>query len=170
MDVHVVRCLSDNFSYIVVDRASSKAAVVDAVEPAKVAKAVAAVGASIEFVLTTHKHYDHADGNPDWAKSGLEIYGGKGDNCPSASVEVGDGDVIGLGAITFSVLHTPGHTAGHVCYVASMEGQPDCVFTGDTLFVGGCGRFFEGTPQQMHDSFAKLCALPDDTLCYVGHE
>ena len=80
--------------------------------------------------------------------------------------EVGEGDTIRVGALEVAVIETPCHTVGHVCYHVGGE----AVFTGDTLFVAGCGNFNTGSPQQMHDAFAKLGALPDDTLLFVGHE
>eukprot|EP00036_Acanthoecidae_sp_10tr_P011855 CAMPEP_0182928322 /NCGR_PEP_ID=MMETSP0105_2-20130417/15529_1 /TAXON_ID=81532 ORGANISM="Acanthoeca-like sp., Strain 10tr" /NCGR_SAMPLE_ID=MMETSP0105_2 /ASSEMBLY_ACC=CAM_ASM_000205 /LENGTH=266 /DNA_ID=CAMNT_0025066323 /DNA_START=118 /DNA_END=915 /DNA_ORIENTATION=- len=166
--VHVVPVLNDNYAYLLVCQDTQTAAVVDPVEPEKLLAAAAAVGATITTILTTHSHFDHAGGNAKMAGlvKGLEIYGGRGDDAEAVTHEVGDGDVISVGKLRIAVLETPCHTKGHVCYYVN----DTAVFTGDTLFVAGCGNFNAGSPQQMHDAFAKLNALPGDTLVYVGHE
>ena len=94
------------------------------------------------------------------------VYGGNGDEVPGVTVEVGDGDSFNIGEVQVEVLFTPCHTRGHVCYFVG--GQH--VFTGDTLFVSGCGNFNTGTPTEMMEAFDKLLALPDETKVWVGHE
>lgn len=129
-------------------------------------------GVNISKVLTTHKHHDHAGGNITIAKMipGLEIVGGDKDHVQGCTSKVKDGDKISVGKIEITCLHTPGHTVGHICYYAT-EGEQKVVFTGDTLFVGGVGRFFEGTPEEMqHSLIEKLGKLPPETLVYCGHE
>eukprot|EP00190_Bangiopsis_sp_CCMP1999_P005776 CAMPEP_0198726182 /NCGR_PEP_ID=MMETSP1475-20131203/3324_1 /TAXON_ID= ORGANISM="Unidentified sp., Strain CCMP1999" /NCGR_SAMPLE_ID=MMETSP1475 /ASSEMBLY_ACC=CAM_ASM_001111 /LENGTH=217 /DNA_ID=CAMNT_0044488085 /DNA_START=232 /DNA_END=885 /DNA_ORIENTATION=+ len=122
-------------------------------------------------VLTTHHHWDHAGGNDEIKKllPKLKIYGPKTDNIPSATDLVEDGDQVQIVGSdeTFQVLGTPCHTRGHVCYYSSSTGS---VFTGDTLFLGGCGRFFEGDAKDMYSSLEKLAALPSDTRVFCGHE
>eukprot|EP00752_Nemacystus_decipiens_P004324 g3949.t1 len=100
---------------------------------------------------------------------GLEIVGGEKDRVRGANVSVNDGDSLSVGGITVKCLHTAGHTMGHICFYAT-EGEEKAVFTGDTLFVGGAGRFFEGTPEEMLMSMDKLAKLPPETLVYCGHE
>ncbi|CAM9627226.1 unnamed protein product, partial [Laminaria digitata] len=127
---------------------------------------------TITKVLTTHKHSDHAGGNNSMAAKipGLEIVGGEKDRVQGCTNTVRDGDTINVGSIAVKCMHTPGHTLGHICFYAT-EGEQKAVFTGDTLFVGGAGKFFEGTPQQMQQSLGeKLGKLPSETLVYCGHE
>ncbi|KAH8093593.1 hydroxyacylglutathione hydrolase [Aureococcus anophagefferens] len=161
-----VPALSDNYMYLLVDEQTKLAAVVDPVDARAMASAAAAAGATIAMVLTTHGHWDHAGGNAELAASRpASRSGGRGDAVAACTREVWDGDEIALGASTIRVLSTPCHTQGHVCFV--VDGN---VFTGDTMFVSGCGNFNGGSPRQMLDAFDKLLALPDDTLVWCGHE
>ncbi|KAI1285449.1 Hydroxyacylglutathione hydrolase, mitochondrial [Halotydeus destructor] len=174
MQVHLLPALEDNFMYLLVDDATKEAAVVDPVEPAKVVAAVERLGLKLSTVLTTHHHWDHAGGNVELTKlvSGLQVVGGD-DRIGALNRTVGHGDHLKLGQLSISCLATPCHTTGHICYFVKQEGssQEPVVFTGDTLFVGGCGKFFEGTPEQMYSSLIeKLSALPDSTHVYCGHE
>jgi hydroxyacylglutathione hydrolase len=171
--VHIVPALSDNFTYLIVDTASKVAGVIDPVEPQKLIDTAAALGVEIKYVLTTHSHWDHHGGNNDIVKllpNIEEVYGGVGDGVDACTKEVTDGDSFNLGSLEVKVMFTPCHTPGHVCYVIDTKDGPPIAFTGDTLFVSGCGNFNTGTPQQMHDGFAKLSTLPPETLVYVGHE
>lgn len=175
MKITVVPMLSDNYGYLIVDELSATAACVDPVEPEKVLAAAAAEGVQVVMSLTTHSHWDHAGGNEKIRSllTDISVIGGKGDGCPGCTKEVTEGDNLQLAGIKISVLSTPCHTPGHVCYVADpgTGNAEDCaVFTGDTMFVGGCGNFNSGTPEQMHSAFIKLGALPDATQVYVGHE
>ncbi len=154
--------------YLVIDAASGKAGVVDPVDPKAVMEAATKEGVQITAILTTHSHWDHAGGNEQLVKlcpTITDVYGGVGDGVPAVTQEVNDGSVITLGETKIQVLFTPCHTAGHVCYYSSGH-----VFTGDTLFVSGCGNFNKGSPEQMADAFDKLLALPNETLVWVGHE
>ena len=150
---------------------------VAAVDPAEPDKVLAAIKAESEaasselkltHVLTTHRHLDHAGGNDVLAEMmpSLTIVGGKGDNVASANKEVVDGDTLQVGASSVRVLSTPCHTRGHVLYLVDDK----ILFTGDTLFVNGCGRFFEGSAEEMLAAMDKIAALPEDTLIYCGHE
>lgn len=173
MQVHILPALSDNYMYLLVDESSKEAVVVDPVEPEKVAEAVRKHGLNLSTILTTHHHWDHAGGNTQMTAlfKGLKILGGD-DRIPSLNQKVGHGDEIMIGDITIKCLATPCHTGGHICYFATS--QPDespAVFTGDTLFIAGCGKFFEGTADQMHSALIqKLSSLPDETRVYCGHE
>eukprot|EP00802_Teleaulax_amphioxeia_P022813 Tamp_23300.p1 GENE.Tamp_23300~~Tamp_23300.p1 ORF type:complete len:288 (+),score=48.22 Tamp_23300:82-864(+) len=172
--VVTVPVLSDNYAYLVVDEESRTAAAVDPAEADKVVAAAAREGVRLSHVLTTHCHWDHAGGNADMVRlcPGIEVVGGRGDNAAAVTHEVGDGDVVRVGGLSIGVLYTPCHTPGHVTFVAEDPGGgPKCVFTGDTLFVAGCGNFNAGTPQQMYTALIeKIGALSADSLIYCGHE
>ena len=122
-------------------------------------------GLTIKGILTTHHHYDHSQGNADLLDlvndQSLPIYGGD-DRIPKLTNHVKHEDVISFGDLAIKVLFTPCHTTGHVCYYISDEASGEkAVFTGDTLFLGGCGRFFEGTGEQMEKNLnSTLAALP----------
>lgn len=151
-DIVIVPVLSDNYSYVVIDRVTRNAAVVDPVEPEKVLAAAKVANAKVVCVLTTHGHSDHAGGNRQMAAlvPGINIYGGRGENAEAVTQEVWQGDSVKVGNLNIEVLATPCHTPGHVCYlIPAADGEPPAVFTGDTLFVAGCGHFNTGTPQQM---------------------
>ncbi|KER18915.1 hypothetical protein T265_12101 [Opisthorchis viverrini] len=179
MDVLVLNAWSDNYMYLLVEQASKMCAAVDPVEPEKILDAVTKHGLTLSLVLTTHHRADHASGNGALAKKWKEKSGEKliiygGDKRVDALTNlVSDGEVIKVGhTLNVKCLATPCHTTGHICYYVS-DSTKDCraVFTGDTLFLGGCGRFFEGTPEQMHHALlGSLGKLPPSTKVYCGHE
>ncbi len=169
LTIHQFPCLSDNYGFLVRDAASGAVACIDTPDAEAIAAAADARGWGIDLVLNTHWHPDHAGGNAAIkARFGAELVG-------PAEVrahfpldrEVGHGDTVDLGATRFAVIATGGHTLGHVCYHAAADG---IVFVGDTLFPLGCGRLFEGTPQQMWASLSRLAALPPETVAYSAHE
>ncbi|MGH7814220.1 MAG: hydroxyacylglutathione hydrolase [Candidatus Binataceae bacterium] len=171
MAIVVVPQLSDNYAYLVIDDASKEAAVVDCAEADKVIAAARANDARLVAVLTTHWHGDHSGGNREIAAKvpGIKVYGARaeGGRIPALTDPVDGGDAIRIGALEARAIGIPAHTSGHVAYYfPSLE----AVFTGDTLFVGGCGRLFEGGAATMIASLAKLAALPDSTRVYCGHE
>lgn len=175
MKIFPVPCLQDNYAYLLVDDQSGDAAVVDPVEPDRVVAAAASHGAHIKFVITTHHHWDHAGGNDKIKKlvPNIRVYGGSEDNVQGQTDKLHDGGEVALGdSIKIRAMHTPCHTKGHICYfITDGKGGDPAVFTGDTLFIGGCGRFFEGTPEQMHYSLCeRLAALPPNTQVFCGHE
>ncbi|XP_004984490.1 hydroxyacylglutathione hydrolase cytoplasmic [Setaria italica] len=175
MKIIPVPCLEDNYAYLIVDESTKKAAAVDPVEPEKVLKAASEVGAYVDCVLTTHHHWDHAGGNEKMRLQvpGIKVYGGSLDNVKGCTDQVENGTKLSLGNdIEILCLHTPCHTKGHISYYAtSKEGEDPVVFTGDTLFIAGCGRFFEGTAEQMYQSLiVTLGSLPKSTQVYCGHE
>lgn len=149
-------------------------------DPDRVLATVANQAVQLKSVLTTHHHWDHAGGNEklvekfaaSHSSSGgaLKVYGGD-DRIGALTNKVAHDDVVHLGNLTIRCLFTPCHTTGHICYFLESEKGERAVFTGDTLFLGGCGRFFEGTAEQMHSALiGKLSQLPDDTNVYCGHE
>ena len=171
MDVTPIPQLADNYAYLVVDPRSGEAAVVDCAEAEPVLAEARGRGVRLVAVLATHHHFDHVGGNPALlaALPNLRIFGSADDapRIPGITDPVRDGDSVAVGALRARVLLIPAHTSGHVAYYFANE---RAVFTGDTLFAGGCGRLFEGDAAQMMRSLAKLAALPDDTRVYCGHE
>ena len=171
MDVVPVPQLADNYAYLVVDPESREAAVVDCAEAPAVLDEVSRRGVRLTTVLATHHHFDHVGGNQDLlaAVPGLRIFGSADDapRIPGITDRVRNGDGVAVGGLRGGVLMIPAHTSGHVAYHFA---QARAVFTGDTLFAGGCGRLFEGDAAQMMRSLDLLASLPDDTRVYCGHE
>jgi len=168
MKVIPIPQLSDNYAYLIVDPATDTAAVVDCAEAAPVLAVVEKESVRLAAILPTHHHFDHVGGNDDLlaALPGLEVYG-VDDRIPGITRRVRDGDTVRVGELSARVLFIPAHTSGHIAYYFEAE---KAVFTGDTLFAGGCGRLFEGNPAMMIQSLSKLRVLPDDTRIYFGHE
>jgi len=168
MSITPVPCLSDNYAYLVTCDRTKKTAIVDPSEAAPVLAACEKADA----IWNTHHHWDHVGGNEELARAlGIrEICGHASDRGRIAGQTrfLEEGDRLELGDLRVRILHIPGHTTGAIAYV--VDGPEPAVFTGDTLFVAGCGRLFEGTPEMMFASLAKLAALPDDTRVYCGHE
>lgn len=163
--------LSDNYAYLVVDDASGECGVVDCAEAGKVMAEVERRKLKLIAVLPTHYHFDHVGGNEDLVRAipGLRVYGARGERgrIPAQTHPVDDGDTVEVGSLRGRVIGIPAHTNGHIAYHFP---QLNVVFTGDTLFIAGCGRVFEGKAQTMVESLAKLAALPDGTQVYCGHE
>ncbi|KAL1522652.1 hypothetical protein AB1Y20_017630 [Prymnesium parvum] len=173
MEVTPVDALSDNYMYIIADLATKEAMAVDPADADECVALARKLGLTITTVLTTHHHFDHAGGNNNMKKllgSTLEVVGGDA-SIQGMTRQVADGDELPLGTgVRVRCVHTPCHTAGHMSYLATANDGSAAVFTGDILFIGGCGRFFEGTPEQMLASSAKLATLDPGTKVYCGHE
>lgn len=173
MDVKILPALQDNYMYLIIDKETRDAAIVDPVDPESVLAAVEKENVNLKQVLTTHHHWDHAGGNNklvDNFKSSLTVYGGD-DRIDALTNKVNHADKFKIGNLNVECLHTPCHTSGHICYHVVGPDNDSAVFTGDTLFLGGCGRFFEGTPEQMYNALIKtISALPDETKVFCGHE
>jgi hydroxyacylglutathione hydrolase len=163
--------LSDNYAYLLIDPASGDAAVVDCAEAAPVLDAARRRSARLVAVLATHHHFDHVGGHHDLleANPDLRIFGSADDaaRIPGITDRVRDGETLALAGLSARVILIPAHTSGHVAYHFPSE---RAVFTGDTLFVAGCGRLFEGDAAQMMRSLGRLASLPDDTAVNCGHE
>ena len=168
MRIVQIPLLRDNYAYLIVCEKTNNAAIVDPSEAGPILSKVKEEKVTLRAILNTHHHHDHTGGNPGlldrWT---LQVYGHAADKerIPGLTHPLNDGDEVRIGELTGKVLFIPGHTRGHIAYLFENK-----LFCGDTLFVAGCGRLFEGTAEQMHDSLTKLRQLPEDTLVYCGHE
>jgi hydroxyacylglutathione hydrolase len=168
--------LSDNYIFLLHDPQHNIAAVVDPAEAQPVLDELTKLNAELVAIFNTHHHGDHVGGNTQLMKKFPEVtvYGGAEDRgrIPGQQVFLQEGDRVQFGNRTANVLFVPGHTRAHIAYYFPPEspGEPGELFCGDTLFAGGCGRLFEGTPGQMVASLSKLRALPDDTRLWCAHE
>ncbi|KAI0312462.1 Metallo-hydrolase/oxidoreductase [Amylostereum chailletii] len=175
MKIVPVPVRDDNYAYLLIDDKSNKAAAVDPYTVSKVKAAADQLGVQIVAGITTHHHFDHSGGNDEFAKTfpGVPIYGGS-NKVPALTNLVKDKDEFTVGdAVHVKCLATPCHTQDSICYHitdSSDTSQPGGVFTGDTLFIAGCGRFFEGTGEEMHKALSYLGTLPEKTVVYNGHE
>ncbi len=172
LQIERIPTFGDNYTYLLVCDETNEAAVVDAPEAEPVKKAVAASGAHVTKILSTHHHPDHALANPELAAffGGVPVIGHVSDDGRLAGMTQGvdEGDTVQVGHQTARVLFIPSHTMGHVAYVFD---EAKAAFTGDMLFAGGCGRLFEGDAQMMYDALCvKLFELPDDVRVFCGHE
>ncbi|RKO99771.1 hypothetical protein CXG81DRAFT_27488 [Caulochytrium protostelioides] len=182
MRVKIVSMFKDNYAYLLTDAARKATLIVDPAEPAAIRAAWDAAvkqGAEVAAgppaaILCTHHHRDHAGGNTALRQQlGIPDVVGEA-RAEAVTLTPTHRQVLRYGDLEVTALHTGGHTMGHVCYYVTDTGAPTAppaVFTGDCLFVGGCGRFFEGTPDDMYTSLIeRLARLPDATQVYCGHE
>lgn len=147
------------------------ALVVDPGDAQVVLEALARHSLQLQSILVTHHHADHTGGVDALRKAtGAAVYGPARESIPEPLTRVSEGDVVRTLGLEFQVLDVPGHTAGHIAFVAEPEGETPILFSGDTLFSGGCGRLFEGTAAQMLRSLEKMTALPADTRVCCTHE
>ncbi len=166
MQIIPLPAFRDNYIWLL--RQDRLAVVVDPGDAAPVRRYLTEQGLSLAAILVTHHHPDHTGGIAELlTESPVPVFGPAGETIPGRSEAVREGDVVRIPGIDveFQVLDVPGHTAGHVAYFGG-----ETLFCGDTLFAAGCGRIFEGTPEQLHASLEKLAALPADTLVYCTHE
>ena len=167
--VHQFACLEDNYGFFVRDDASGEVACIDTPDANAVLRELEALGWQLTVILNTHWHPDHAGGNEAVkAVTGARIFGPREVSAHfPVDVEVAGGDSVAVGSTDFQVLDAGGHTLGHVVYFLPEDA---ILFAGDTLFPMGCGRIFEGTPQQMWSTLAGLATLPAQTKVYSAHE
>jgi hydroxyacylglutathione hydrolase len=174
MRVIPIPCLTDNYAYLVVCEETNLAAIVDASEAGPVERAVRDTKVSLDAIWSTHHHHDHVGGNEEIAKSfgvrNVFAHASDRGRVPGQTRYLESGESFAHGSLTVQTLHIPGHTLGAIAYVVKSASSSESVFTGDTLFVAGCGRLFEGTPEQMHGSLGSLARLDDSTRVYCGHE
>ena len=162
-------CLSDNYGFLARDEASGRTACIDTPDAAAILTELRTAGWKLDFIFNTHWHPDHAGGNKEVkAATGASVIG-PAEVARIAPLDrvVAGGDIVDLGETRFEVIESGGHTLGHIAYFAPVE---RIAFVGDTLFALGCGRLFEGTPEQMWTSLQRLAALPGDTRVYCAHE
>lgn len=169
LTIYPVHAFKDNYIWVIHNQ--DYAVVVDPGTASPVIEYLAINKLQLSAILITHHHHDHTGGNAELLKLfDVPVYGPQHEFISTVTDAVKEGDQLNLPEISLhlTILETPGHTQGHIAYYGS---DPiSLVFCGDTLFSCGCGRIFEGTPQQMYESLQKICRLPDDTLVYCTHE
>lgn len=170
LEIVQIPCLQDNYGYLLHDPDSGCTASVDTPEVDPINAVLNARSWRLTHILNTHHHADHAGGNlalkEQWK---CRVIGPRADRdrIPGIDEEVGDGDLVIMGAAKARVFDVPGHTRGHIAYFFA---DAKAAFVGDTIFALGCGRMFEGTADQMWASLMKLMQMPDDTALYCAHE
>ena len=176
MDIYRLPARSDNYIFVLHNPADNTAAVVDPADAPPVLTKLDELGATLVTIFNTHHHNDHVGGNRELMDRfpEIEVYGGAQDQgrIPGQKYFLGEGDRVTFAGRTAEVSFVPGHTRGHIAYYFPPveDSEPGELFPGDTLFAGGCGRLFEGTPEQMAVSLAKLRKLPDNTRVWCAHE
>ncbi|WP_433735684.1 hydroxyacylglutathione hydrolase [Pseudomonas putida] len=167
IQISALPAFTDNYIWLLQDPDTRRCAVVDPGDAAPVQSwLLANPGWVLSDILITHHHHDHVGGVEQLKKAtDAKVYGPASENIPGRDIALKDNDRITVLGHDFEIIAVPGHTLGHIAYY-----HPDLLFCGDTLFAAGCGRLFEGTPQQMHASLSRLAALPDNTRVYCTHE
>ena len=170
MKVKIIPILSDNYSYLIIDKENKFCSAVDPASPEEIIPFLEKEKIGLKNILNTHYHSDHTAGNLYLKKKfKCKIYGPdkEKDQIPGIDVALKENDTLKINDYSVKIFETPGHTAGHIIYWFKKD---KIVFTGDTLFVLGCGKLFEGTPQIMWNSLLKIRNLPKETQVYCGHE
>ena len=170
MKIEIIKCLQDNYSYIIIDENNSTACVIDPGESNPVINFIDKNKINLKYILNTHHHYDHVGGNIELKKRyNCKIIGFEGDKnrIPEIDILVEDNQIWKKNNFEAKIYHVPGHTKGHIAFHFFKERK---IFTGDTLFSLGCGKIFEGTYEQMFYSLKKIKELPEHTEIYCGHE
>ncbi|WP_119677558.1 hydroxyacylglutathione hydrolase [Indioceanicola profundi] len=170
LDIRLIPALTDNYIYLIRDVETGAVGVVDPAESEPVEMALADLGWRLTTILNTHHHADHTAGNRDLkARWHARVIGPAADRdrIPEIDTAYAEGEGFSFGVRPVRVFDVPGHTRGHIAFWFE---DADALFSGDALFSLGCGRLFEGTPDQMWTSLLKLRALPDSTRVYCGHE
>ena len=175
MQVIRLSALSDNYIFLLYAPQPNIAAVVDPAQAEPVLQCVKDLGAELVAIFNTHHHSDHVGGNRQLLEQfpSLCVYGGAEDRgrIPGQQVFLREGEQVEFAGRVGEVLFVPGHTRAHIAYYfPPQSGGAGDLFCGDTLFAGGCGRLFEGTPAQMVDSLSKFRQLPDSTRVWCAHE
>lgn len=170
LEIVQIPCLTDNFAYLVHDRNTALTAAIDTPDVDAILEVLNERDWKLTHIFNTHHHHDHVGGNLEIKeKTGCTIIGSENDQAriPGVDVKVHEGDELLFGEHKISVYETPGHTLGHIVYHFPND---SVAFVGDTLFSLGCGRLFEGSPEQMWDSLQKIMRWSEDTLIYCAHE
>ena len=170
MKIKIVKCLTDNYSYIIFDERKLSAAVIDPSEADPIINQIEQNNLVLKYIFNTHHHYDHVGGNQKLKeKYNCKVVGFEKDKHRIPDIDIGlkDNEKWKNELFECEIKHIPGHTSGHICiYIKKLN----ALFTGDTLFSLGCGRIFEGTYEEMYQSLNKLKKFPNDTKIYCGHE
>ena len=170
MKVEIIRCLKDNYCYLIIDENSNIACVIDPSEGSPIINFCDKNNIKPKYILNTHHHFDHVGGNQEIKnRYGSKILGYEGDKerIPGIDITLKDEQVWKQENFVAKIFHIPGHTKGHICFHFFKD---KIIFSGDTLFSLGCGRIFEGTYDQMYKSLNKFKKLPLETKIYCGHE
>ena len=170
MNIEIIKCLKDNYSYLIIDEKTKSACVVDPSEAKPIINYIEKNKIYLKFILNTHHHYDHVGGNKDLKKKyNAKVIGFEGDKdrIPEIDICLKDRETWKNKNFEFKIFHIPGHTSGHICFNFFKE---KLLFTGDTLFSLGCGRIFEGTYEQMFNSLELIKSFSLETKIYCGHE
>ena len=170
MDVKIIKCLQDNYSYLLIDNSNKKACVIDPGEAEPIINYIEENEINLKYILNTHHHIDHIGGNlilKEKYKSKIIGFEGDKKRIPKIDILVKNDEIWKNDTFEARIFHLPGHTLGHIAFHFYKEKK---IFTGDTLFSLGCGRIFEGTHAQMFNSLNKIKSLPLDTDIYCGHE
>lgn len=168
LEVVLFPCLSDNYGFLLHDPKTGATAAVDTPDAKEIAKQCEARGWILTEIWNTHWHPDHAGGNVALKRRyDCVVKGPAQDAIPARDKTLSGGDTFEFSGHTVEVIHTPGHTDEHIIYYVP---SGELAFVGDTIFVLGCGRLFEGTPAEMWESLSKVMALPDETRLYCAHE
>ena len=170
MKIEIIKCLQDNYSYLIIDESNQDACVIDPGEANPIVDFIENKKINLKYILNTHHHYDHIGGNLKLKKKyNSKVVGFKNDKSriPGIDILLEDNQVWKANNFEAKIYHVPGHTSGHIAFHFFNENK---IFTGDTLFSLGCGRIFEGTYQQMFNSLTKIKKLPKHTKIYCGHE
>ncbi len=170
MKIEIIKCLKDNYSYLIIDEKTKSACVVDPSEAKPIINYIEKNKIYLKFILNTHHHYDHVGGNKDLKKKyNAKVIGFEGDKdrIPEIDICLKDRETWKNKNFEFKIFHIPGHTSGHICFNFFKE---KLLFTGDTLFSLGCGRIFEGTYEQMFNSLELIKSFSLETKIYCGHE
>ena len=169
MNIEIVKCLRDNYSYLIID-SNKNTAVVDPGEAQPIINIIEKQKLNLKYILNTHHHFDHIGGNAELKKKySAKILGFKNDKHRISDIDflLKDNEIWKSGKFEAKIIHIPGHTSGHIAFHFYKN---KILFSGDTLFSLGCGRIFEGTYLEMYESLTKLKKLPGDTRVYCGHE
>lgn len=168
LEIVAVPAFSDNYIWLVRDEPSGETAVVDPGDAAPALAEAERRGWRVTQVWNTHHHWDHSGGNLAMKEAtGCAVSGPAAENIPGRDVALAEGGELRIGDHIGRAIEIPGHTLGHIALIFD---EDRIAFVGDTLFAMGCGRLFEGTPQQMYHSLQRLAGLPQDTALYCGHE
>ena len=170
MKIEIIKCLQDNYAYLVIDKTKSLAIVIDPSESKPIINYIEKNKLNLKFILNTHHHFDHVGGNKELKKKyNSKVIGFEKDKnrIPEIDITLSDKEIWRNDNFEAKIYHIPGHTSGHICYHFFKQ---NILFTGDTLFSLGCGRIFEGTYEEMFASLQLIKSFPLHTNIYCGHE